>query len=417
MMGNNTVIPYILVIVCVGVLLFPSYYSTDFDVHRNWLSITRHLPLAEWYFDNQDGQTVHTLDYPPMFAYFEAFLSNNYITRRILEDKLTLVDSRCFQMLPDSDNRVPDNCVAFHRSTVIVSYTVYVLGAVYVARVLSCLWNEKHKDLSSSNVAYTIMIALLTLNPGLIFLDFVHFQYNGLLLGILLLSVSFITQASMNPYRYIHHDIVGGILFAFLLGMKHLYLSLGPLYFTYLLRHYCFFLSKADNNKNNEREPKNHKISSSDRGNSVIQFSLLRFFQLSLVTLVMLFLPYLPIILYTSSPMEQMKQFFSRLFPFGRGLVHEYWAGNIWAIYLFFSKCFRYLAHRGFRLFPFCNILDDGFPDVTPAVSAVLSLIALAPALFCAYKVAAASLQKPLQTPLFFLHATVSEPIFDTVNA
>jgi alpha-1,3-glucosyltransferase len=318
-------------------------------------------------------------------------------------------------MLPDSDNGVPDNCVAFHRSTVIVSYTVYVLGAAYVARVLSCLWNEKYKDLPSSSVAYNIMIALLTLNPGLIFLDFVHFQYNGLLLGFLLLSVSFITQAAINPYRYIHHDIAGALLFAFLLGMKHLYLSLGPLYFIYLLRHYCSILDKAANSKKGEREPQNQKISSSDGGNSVLQFSLLRFFHLSLITLVILFLPYIPIILYTSSPMEQMKQIFSRLFPFGRGLVHEYWAGNIWAIYLFFSKCFRYFAHRGFHLIPFSNILDDGFPDVTPVVSAVLSLLALAPALFCAYKVAAASLQKPSQTPLFFIHATVSERIFDTM--
>lgn len=35
------------------------------------------------------------------------------------------------------------------------------------------------------------------------------------------------------------HDLLGGILFAVLLNMKHLFAYAGPLYFVYLLRHFC----------------------------------------------------------------------------------------------------------------------------------------------------------------------------------
>ena len=35
----------------IKIILIPAYYSTDQDVHQNWMRITSNKSMGEWYFD------------------------------------------------------------------------------------------------------------------------------------------------------------------------------------------------------------------------------------------------------------------------------------------------------------------------------------------------------------------------------
>ncbi|KAL7532928.1 hypothetical protein ACHAXR_004930 [Thalassiosira sp. AJA248-18] len=363
-------------------LLVPTYRSTDFDVHRNWLAITHHLPISVWYFDDANGSTVHTLDYPPLFAFFEAALSNNAVTSSLLESGW--LDYRCLELLPDSDNEPSDRCVRFQRATVIVSDVILFVGAYLSSQSMAMVGED------GCGRAPWLTFLLIVTNPGLIMLDHVHFQYNGMLLGILLISIAFMVRGASQRQDQ-RWELLSAAVFAALLAMKHLYLTLAPLYFFYLLRRHCFIVEMNNNQ-------------------TCVKFSWSRLLVLAVVTLVCFLGPFVPFLIQ-SDPVGQMQQIMKRLFPFGRGLVHDYWAANLWALYLFMSRVVTFIFRKAPIPASIRGLMESiiPFPEPQPSFVAIFLLIGLWPGgIDMAWKVGRWSLIKPLCNPgKFFVHAVV----------
>lgn len=145
----------------------------------------------------------------------------------------------------------------------------------------------------------------ILLSPGLLIIDHIHFQYNGFMYGIMILSL--VLARSKNTL------LASGFIFAALLCFKHIYLYLAPAYFVFLLRAYCL-------------SPK-----------SIFQLRFDNCLKLGGGIVAIFAAAFGPFAL-----MGQIPQLLSRLFPFSRGLCHAYWAPNVWALY---SLADRILIH------------------------------------------------------------------------
>jgi alpha-1,3-glucosyltransferase len=178
----------------------------DYEAQRHWMEITMHLPISQWYFHDLEWWG---LDYPPLTAYHSWLLGT--IGGFMNPKWFALYTSRG---LDDPALKV------FMRATVIVSeYLIYIPAAVIFVRRFSRFYHVHTWDASVALVA-------ILMQPATILIDHVHFQYNTVMLGFVLASMSSVLAGRL---------LWGCVFFVAALGFKQMALYYAPAIFAYLL--------------------------------------------------------------------------------------------------------------------------------------------------------------------------------------
>lgn len=322
------------------ILLFPAYMSTDFEVHRNWLALTSSLPINKWYFENT---SEWTLDYPPMFAWFEKFLS---LFAALIDPNIVRLDNLDYRN---------HSVVYFQRSSVVICDFLLNLSAFKCSKSFQKLHHsQSFGDVCNVRFVFLIMISF---NCGLFIVDHIHFQYNGFLFSILLLSFANILEG---------HIKWASFWFSILLNFKHIFMYVAPAYGVYLLRTFCM-------------------KSTQPLLQAIKNFSFKKLFQLGFIVIITFTVSFGPFY-------DHLDQVASRLFPFKRGLTHAYWAPNFWSLYNLSDKILYVLAKKMNFLTP-----EDGhnsssnglvqsidhvvLPKITPLFTFLLTAVSMAPCL------------------------------------
>ncbi|TSQ12706.1 putative dolichyl pyrophosphate Glc1Man9GlcNAc2 alpha-1,3-glucosyltransferase [Bagarius yarrelli] len=128
-----------------------SCHSTDFEVHRNWLALTHSLPVTKWYYE---ATSEWTLDYPPLFAWFEFGLSH---IAKYFDAQMLVVENL---------NYASPATVLFQRLSVIITDVIFIYA---VRECCKCVREDKEKDLLAK--PSFILATLLLWNCGLLIVD------------------------------------------------------------------------------------------------------------------------------------------------------------------------------------------------------------------------------------------------------
>ena len=166
------------------------------------MALTTQLPLAQWYVDTT---SEWTLDYPPLFAWFERLLA---LGAPFFDEQMLRVSAEPYKSAETN---------LYQRMTVILTDVVMLIGS----RMLSLSTDQSLTSMRADGWRSLVATALTVLHAGLLLVP-VHFQYNGVLIGMLLMSCGSLHAGS---------DLTAAFLFAVLLKdvMKHLFLFTAPL--------------------------------------------------------------------------------------------------------------------------------------------------------------------------------------------
>ncbi|MBW0497673.1 hypothetical protein O181_037388 [Austropuccinia psidii MF-1] len=266
----------------------------DLEAQRHWMALTVKVNTLQWYsFDLK----YWGLDYPPLTAY------HSWIIGHIAK----LVNPIFVSLKPPSSDltgwgEIHQSLKYFLRLTVIFSELLIWIPIVSIYHLItfnsftpSSKFNHQRQtfrltNTNWKNAMYSILFILL--NPNIILIDNGHFQFNSVMLGL--------TLASLTCF-HTNRDKLGAIFFVCSLAFKQMALYYSPAIFAYLFGK-CLYLPYPSGLK------------------MFIKLALASSF-----TLVAIFSPFI----FTSSFPNSLIQAIHRIFPLGRGLFEDKVA-NFW---------------------------------------------------------------------------------------
>ncbi|KAL4236842.1 Glucosyltransferase-like protein [Mactra antiquata] len=244
----------------------------DYEAQRHWQEITVNLPVKEWYVNSTNNDLMYWgLDYPPLTAY-HSFLCG-IVAKYINPDWVALNTSRGYES---------------YQHKLFMRYTVFLADIlIYIPAVL-WIFNSR-KQSSNDSYSFIKCILLTLLYPGLILIDYGHFQYNCISLGFTIMAVASLANC---------HDVIGSILFCLALNYKQMELY-------HAIPFFCFLLGSC------LRDIKHGGF-----------FRLIKIGFGVIVTFGICWAPFLYSI-------ESTQQVVHRLFPFARGIFEDK-VSNVW---------------------------------------------------------------------------------------
>ena len=86
-----------------------------------------------------------------------------------------------------------------------------------------------------------LSFSLCVFAPGFLIVDHIHFQYNGYLIGLYLLSIVllyFVFPCLLFDF-FQNHPLLAAFCFSFTMNSKHLFCFQAPIFFVFLLKTFC----------------------------------------------------------------------------------------------------------------------------------------------------------------------------------
>jgi alpha-1,3-glucosyltransferase len=194
----------------------------DYEAQRHWQEITLNLPISQWYSNSSDNDLQYWgLDYPPITAYHSLLLGR---FASILDpDSVKLHQSRGYESYTHK--------YFMRLSVLIIDLLMFIPAVVYFAFTILPILDSKLKKNQEKKEFFMFkkrhfVLATILFYPGLILIDYGHFQYNCVSLGLFIASVSALFQGSLA---------IGSFFFVLALNYKQMELYHALPCFFYIL--------------------------------------------------------------------------------------------------------------------------------------------------------------------------------------